>query len=84
MHQYGIRNVQTLPYILEYEAGTPEAQHLNENTKRFFRTVLPFLRKWTHVPEDYEAIYQQGLLELQRPDFVAIWSFLTAWGVKHE
>lgn len=83
MHQYGIRNVQTLPYMLEYQAGTPEAQYLNENTKRFFRTVVPFLRKWTHVPDDYEAIYQQGMLELQRPDFVAIWSFLTAWGVKH-
>jgi ubiquinone/menaquinone biosynthesis C-methylase UbiE len=83
LRQYGIRNVQTLPYTLEYEAGTPEAQYLNENTKRLFRTVVPFLRKWTHLPDDYEAIYQQGLLELQRPDFVATWSFLTAWGIKH-
>lgn len=41
---------------------------------------MPFLRKWTRVPDDYEAIYQQMLCEMQQPDFVATWGMLTAWG----
>jgi hypothetical protein len=43
-----------------------------------YRTVVPFLRKWTHVPDDYEDIYQQALRDLQQPDFVATCSLLTA------
>jgi hypothetical protein len=47
-----------------------------------FRTLLPFLRKWSRVPDDYEEIYQQMLSEMQQPDFVASSSYLTAWGNK--
>jgi hypothetical protein len=46
------------------------------------RTALPFSRKWSRVPDDYEAIYQQALSEMQQPDFVATWSLLTVWGNK--
>jgi hypothetical protein len=45
-----------------------------------FRTMVPFLRKWTRVPDDYEMLYQQMLGEMQQPDFVARGSLLTAWG----
>ncbi|HEY3993447.1 MAG TPA: hypothetical protein VGM01_11260 [Ktedonobacteraceae bacterium] len=45
------------------------------------RTALPFLRKWTRVPDDYEAIYQQMLIEMQQPDFVAQWDVVTVWGL---
>ncbi len=44
--------------------------------------MLPFLRKWTRVPDDYEEIYQQMLSEMQQPDFVATSSYLTARGDK--
>ena len=80
LRQYGFQDVQERPYTFAYPASVPEGQFLAENTKHLFRTVLPFLRKWTQVPDDYEAIYQQGLLETQQPNFVANWSFLTAWG----
>ena len=39
-----------------------------------------FFRKWTRVPDDYEAIYQQALEDMQQPGFVATWTLLTAWG----
>ncbi len=42
--------------------------------------MLPFLRKWTHVPGDYEVIYRQALVEMQQPDFAATWDLLTVWG----
>ncbi len=82
LHQYGLQNVQTRAHPLEYRAGTAQGQHFYEDMKRAFRTMLPFLRKWTRVPDDYETIYQQMLSEIQQPDFVAPWNLLTAWGNK--
>jgi len=46
-----------------------------------FRTIVPFFHKWIGVPDDYEKIYQQALSEMQQPDFVATWHFLTAWRI---
>ncbi len=82
--QHGVQNVQTRAYTLEYRAGTPEGQHFAEDMKRAFRTTLPFMQKWTRVPDDYETIYQQMLSEMQQPDFMAPWNLLTVWGNKPE
>lgn len=84
LQQYGVQNVQTRAYTLEYRAGTPEGQHFSEDMQRAFRTTLPFMRKWSRVPNDYEMIYQQMLSEMQQPDFVAPWNLLTVWGNKLE
>ncbi len=82
LHQYEFQNVQTRIYTLEYRAGTAVGQRFYEDMRHSFRTALPFFRKWSHVPEDYETLYQQALNEMQQPDFVAAWSLLTAWGHK--
>jgi ubiquinone/menaquinone biosynthesis C-methylase UbiE len=81
LKQHGLQQVQTRAFTLEYRAGTPAGQHYFEDNRLAFRTMLPFLRKWTHVPAEYESIYQQALVEMQQPDFVATWNMLTAWGV---
>jgi hypothetical protein len=80
LKQHGIRQAQTRPHVLEYRAGTPEGQCFYENMSRIFRTTVPFMRKWRNLPDDYDAIYQQMLTDIQQPDFVARWAFLTAWG----
>jgi len=80
LHQYGFQNVQTCAHRIEYRSGTPEGQRFSENLRLFYRTVVPFLRKWTRVPDDYEQIYQQVLNEMQQPDFAALLNLLTAWG----
>ncbi|HEY3992907.1 MAG TPA: class I SAM-dependent methyltransferase [Ktedonobacteraceae bacterium] len=80
LQQYGLQQVQTRISTLQYHAGTPEWQGFFENTKLAFRTVLPFLHKWTRVPDNYEEIYQQMLREMQQPDFAATLDLLTAWG----
>lgn len=82
LRRCGLQNIQTRVHTLEYRAGTVAGQHLAENMQHGFRTLLPFMRKWTRVPDDHEAIYQQMLNEMQQPDFVATWRLLTAWGVK--
>jgi len=82
LRQDGLQQVQARTYAPEYRAGTPEGQKFYEDMKLLFQTLLPFLRKWTRVPDDYETLYQQALSEMQQPDFMAIGSMLTAWGNK--
>lgn len=82
LQQHGVQDVQTRSYLLEHRAGTPEGQLFYEDMRLVYRTMLPFFRKWTQVPDDYETIYQQMLTEMQQPDFVATWELRTAWGTK--
>jgi ubiquinone/menaquinone biosynthesis C-methylase UbiE len=79
--QRGLLKVQTRAYSLEYRAGTPQGQQFAEDMGYFFRTIVPFLRKWSRVPDNYEEIYQQKVYEMQQPGFAATWNLLTAWGI---
>jgi ubiquinone/menaquinone biosynthesis C-methylase UbiE len=80
--QCGLQNIQTRLHTLVFRAGTAEGQYFYKNMQHLFRATLPFLQKWTRVPSDYQEIYQEALTEMQEPDFVATWTFLTAWGTK--
>ncbi len=82
LQQHGLRDVQTRSYTVEYRAGTPAWELFVEDARHFLLTVVPFLQKWTRVPDDYEDIYQQALHEIQQPGFVATGSLLTAWGIR--
>jgi len=82
--QHGFQHVQTQPHTLAFRTGTPEGARFYEETRLVYRTMAPFLRKWTRVPEEYEEIYQQALEEIQQPGFVATWKLLTAWANKPE
>lgn len=80
--QAGLRQIQTRPYIREYRGGTPEGQHFAEDMQMVFRTIAPFVRKWVHVSEDYDVIYQQAVNDMQQPDFVGTGRIHTIWGIK--
>ncbi len=80
MKRYGLQDVQTRAHVLNYRAGTSEGQHYAEDLRLLFKTIVPFLQKWTQFPEDYDAIYQQALHEVQQPGFVATWRLFTVWG----
>lgn len=80
LERHGLEQVQTRAYLLEYRVGTSELQSFFEDTRHMMRTLLPFLHKWTGVPDDYQEICQQALDEMQQPDFVATMHLLTVWG----
>lgn len=80
MHRHGVQHIRTHTHTTEYRAGTPEGQLLTEVIRLAYRTWVPFMRKWTRLPDDYEAIYQQALLDMQAPNFVAKETLLTVWG----
>ena len=80
LERLGLSNVQTHLYTLEHRAGTAEGQSFYQDVQHMFRILLPFFRKWSHVPDDYEDIYHQALADIQQPGFVATWTLLTVWG----
>ena len=80
LHQQGFKHIRTQSYRLNYQAGTPAGQHFCENMRYTFRTIRPFIHKWSRLPDDYEETYQHLLQEMQQPDFGATWNLLTAWG----
>ena len=83
LHQYAdVWDQQTRLHTVVYQAGTSEWQGFYEDTRLIFQTLQPFLRKWTQVPDDYEQLYQQMLMQMQQPDFTLTTSILTAWGTK--
>lgn len=82
MQQYGIQNVQTRSSTREFLAGTADVQGYAEDMRLGFRTMMPFIRKWSRLPDNYEELYQEMLRDMQKPDFTAIWRLLTAWGTK--
>src|SRR6202022_2498932 len=63
LRQSGLQHVQTKEHALLFRSGTEEGQAFCEDIRRGFRTVVPFLRKWALIPGDYEALYQQALVE---------------------
>jgi ubiquinone/menaquinone biosynthesis C-methylase UbiE len=78
--QYGLHQVQTRAYDIEYLAGTPTGQAYCEDMTHMFKTAQPFIQKWGCAGKDYETIYQQTLSDMQRPDFHATWQVVTIWG----
>jgi ubiquinone/menaquinone biosynthesis C-methylase UbiE len=82
MTQLTIENVQCRVYPLVFRAGTPGGLHFYRDILIGFRVAMPFFQKWTRVPDNYLEIYRQALTEIQQPDFLAAWTWVTAWGTK--
>lgn len=81
LRQHGFEQVQSRTYDLEYRAGTPQGEAFAQTVYYASRTFLPFIRKWTQLPANYEEIQQQALQDMQQPDFAATWKVVTTWGI---
>ena len=80
LQRYEFHDVEHRSVVLHYQQGTPEMEIFREDIRLGFRTMLPFLRKWTQVPEHYDSMCQQAINEMQDPGFTADWEMVTAWG----
>ena len=82
LSESGCQQVQTKDDTLEFVAGTVGGQNVYEISRFGLQTMLPFLQKWECATEDYDALYQQAMVEMQQRDFHITWSLVTAWGTK--
>jgi SAM-dependent methyltransferase len=78
--QHGVQQIQAKDFALEYLAGTPQGQAYYEDAKHAFRTFRPFINKWGCDSQNYDAIYQQALTEMQQSNFHITFRLLTVWG----
>jgi len=78
----GCRQVQTKAYTIEFVAGTVGGQNLYEDVRFGSQTTKPFFQKWECITEEYDAVCEQAMIEMQQPDFRATWEMLTVWGTK--
>lgn len=84
MRQYGIEDIQTKEHQIDFHKDPISLRHFVDDMHRAFRTVVPFLRKWTKFTDDYDQLYQQMVVETQHPSFQATTTMLTAWGKKRD
>ena len=82
LSESGCQQVQTKAHTLEFIAGTVGGQNTYEIARFGFQTLLPFLQKTGCASEDYDALCEQAMIEMQQPDFRVTWEILTAWGTK--
>jgi ubiquinone/menaquinone biosynthesis C-methylase UbiE len=80
----GLQHVQTRVYTLNYRGSTVEGERFAQGFQQLLRLTLPFVKKWVHVPEDYDQVYAQAVHDMQQPDFVATWKLFTVWGTTPE
>ena len=80
LRQAGIRSAQTYLHRLEFRAGTVEGEHFAQDMDHAFRAIVPILRKWGYLPENYQEICQQAQQEMTQPDFRAVWEMFVIWG----
>jgi ubiquinone/menaquinone biosynthesis C-methylase UbiE len=77
---HGYQKVQTKAYAFDYQGGTADGQAYRETSKYAFQTLRPFLQKYGCDNNNYEALCQQALEDMQRSDFKVTQNYLTAWG----
>ncbi len=79
LQKHGLEDVQTREYHIELHADETGRSFFEIN-KLSFQNVLPFLRKWIRVPDDYDNRLQEMLQETLQPDYTLTWNVMTAWG----
>ena len=78
--RFGCQDVQMKEYAVEVRVGTSEWQDYYDNALRVMAESRPFLLKWGCFYGDFDALYQQIVEEMRKPDFHISWNFLTVWG----
>ncbi len=78
----GYQQVRITTHALHYQAGTPEGEAYARDGVQVLRMLRPFLEKWGCITTDYDALRQQVITEVARPDFSATWKILTASAIK--
>ena len=78
--RFGCQDVQTKEYAVDIRSETPEWQGYYDNARNVLPRSRAFLVKWGHFQEDFDALMQQVVEEMLKPDFHISWNFLTVWG----
>ena len=81
LRQNGFQDIRQPAYIIDWSADTQAFYPMQENVKVVLQLLKPFLLQTQVLPaEHFEALYEQALVEMNSPDFVATMLYMSAWG----
>jgi len=84
MARHGCRNIQSRVHTFVYRARTASALRFSEDMALFYRVARPYFQKWVNVPDNYDELYQQALVEMQSREFAVTSTLLTVWGTPND
>jgi SAM-dependent methyltransferase len=77
----GFQDVHQQSFIIDWSADAEDHYSLYDDIKVVLLLLRPFLLLAEVISaENFDALYQQALLEMDSPDFVAMMLYVTAWG----
>jgi SAM-dependent methyltransferase len=75
--RYDFQNVQSYKIPVVFRAGTDAYKSMVEDNEHAFHTIRPFLQRYGCLPQDYDALCQQAIQDMQQPDFVMRTTYYT-------
>lgn len=75
--RYDFQNVQSYKIPVVFRAGTEAHTSMCEDNIHLFRTCRPFLHRYGCLPQDYDALCQEAIRDMQQPDFVMKTTYYT-------
>lgn len=79
----GFGAVQLKAHVIDFSYGSKGHEVSYQDYRLLFPLIKPLLFGTKVVkPEEFDALYEQAMEEMQREDFCSIWYMLTAWGEK--
>lgn len=75
--RYDFQQVQSYKTPVAFRAGTEGGKALLADQTHIFHTCRPFLQRYGCLPQDYDALCQQVIQDMQQPDFVAKYAYYT-------
>ena len=83
LQEAGCQNIQEKAYILNFSVGTKAFESNYITWKMTAKQVQPFLLKMgAATQEELDALYEQMVVEMIKPDFRALWYITSVWGEK--
>src|SRR5579859_4669624 len=85
LRQAGYINIQHKAHIVDFSFDTEAHDGWYQNFTISFQLLQPFLVKMkVTTPEEVDQLYHQAREEMVKPEFRAVWFYLSVWGEKVE
>jgi hypothetical protein len=79
----GCKNIRLIGHAIDFSTGAEAHDSTFHDWMVGLKLLQPFqVKMGTGTQEEVDALYQQALGEMIADNFCAVWSFLTASGVK--
>ncbi len=76
-----LTTIEQKPYLIDHSYGTEAYEAFRQDTKVFFKLVQPQMVAFgLATNEEFDALYEQMLVEMMQSTFRSVMLFVAAWG----